>query len=549
MNDRTGDFITVLVDERPSHLVSEAPEPQFGQHRRGWHGDVFFDHVRGVIDPAPAPLVEPNPYLLVCHYRDFDWTSQHRTSVKEVASAAELVVEAQGLVASERASGSSNVELWEVYGVRIRERRPRPQRPRLIDGVDARLLEDIRNAPDDDAPRLVWADAVGGERGELVVIQIDLERGGLPRRETIVRKKRQRELLARHGVAWTGLAGLARRASFRRGFVDAAEIPAPVFLEHADDILEVAPLMSSLTTSGLRADGPASDPIPLLSKLCADPAIRELRGLDLHCETTDYVDDRMPGELALDIIVTSGLLRQLRALGSRDVLGMRGIRTLTNPHALHEIERLWLHEVRDAEAMLVLLSSELPALRSLDLGWHGSLAAFVPPVVTELFVHSLEPVAPLARALAGLEHLALEAGSSELSQFAMFPRLRSLWLHYGLILPEGGDAERALRRDLATRFFPQLREFANTTNVRQHGARLLAEQLGPQLDLLDLRNSPAALRHVNDLKARVAGELRVGDMHHKERHDSRLRAGLLRVGPTTQMPWWDHVDLDGESAP
>jgi uncharacterized protein (TIGR02996 family) len=44
-------------------------------------------------------------------------------------------------------------------------------------------LESLREAcaasPEDDEPRLVWADAVGGERGELVVIQCDLARGGL----------------------------------------------------------------------------------------------------------------------------------------------------------------------------------------------------------------------------------------------------------------------------------------------------------------------------------------------------------------------------------
>ena len=119
MNDLTGDFVTVLADERTFHRVGNLPDTQLGQYRRAWHGDVFFDHVRGILDPNPTPLVDDPPFLLVSYYRDFDWTSQHDTRVKEFTSAAALIEEARALVASERASGSSNVELWEVYGVRV----------------------------------------------------------------------------------------------------------------------------------------------------------------------------------------------------------------------------------------------------------------------------------------------------------------------------------------------------------------------------------------------------------------------------------------------
>jgi hypothetical protein len=139
------------------------------------------------------------------------------------------------------------------------------------------LVEDIRNVPDADDARLVWADAVGGERGELVVLQIDLERGGLAPRDTILRRRRQRLLLARHGATWSGLAGLAQRVSFRRGFVDALALPAPVWLAHADEILDIAPALTSVTLTHLRADGPSSDPMPLLSRALAHPATRNLR--------------------------------------------------------------------------------------------------------------------------------------------------------------------------------------------------------------------------------------------------------------------------------
>ncbi|MBA3499354.1 MAG: hypothetical protein H0T65_03220, partial [Deltaproteobacteria bacterium] len=52
------------------------------------------------------------------------------------------------------------------------------------------ILAECAANPDDDAPRLVWADLVGGERGELVVIQCDLARGGLTAAEARVRRQR-----------------------------------------------------------------------------------------------------------------------------------------------------------------------------------------------------------------------------------------------------------------------------------------------------------------------------------------------------------------------
>ncbi len=46
----------------------------------------------------------------------------------------------------------------------------------MADAEVARMLAQCVADPDDDEPRLVWADAVGGERGELVVLQCDLAR-------------------------------------------------------------------------------------------------------------------------------------------------------------------------------------------------------------------------------------------------------------------------------------------------------------------------------------------------------------------------------------
>jgi hypothetical protein len=378
--------------------------------------------------------------------------------------------------------------------------------------IDDPLVEDIRNVPDADDARLVWADVVGGERGELVVLQIDLERGGLSARDAILRRRRQRQLLARHGATWSGLAGLAHRVSFRRGFVDAIAVPAAVWLAHAPEILDVAPALTSVTLTALRADGPSSDPMPLLSRALAHPATRTLRGFAVGCETTALVGDRTPGDIAIDMIARSGLLPQLRALGSLDALGAPGTISLASARALHGLERLWLPEQHDADSLQMLLATGLPALRSLDLGRRCAAAA-APATVTELAAMSLD-----GASLPALE--VLDALAATPAALAALPKLRMLWLH-----------QPTLAR------LPALRELACRSGIGVDTARAFADTLGPQLELLDVRNSHAALRHVNALKPRVAGELLVGEL-------PRAHRGLLRVGPTSQMPWWDHVTLE-----
>ena len=86
------------------------------------------------------------------------------------------------------------------------------------------LIAQIQAAPDDDAPRLAWANAVGGERGEFVELQCRLASGPLTDRDEFRRlRARERELLFANGVAWSGLAGeYPSLCTFRRGFVESA---------------------------------------------------------------------------------------------------------------------------------------------------------------------------------------------------------------------------------------------------------------------------------------------------------------------------------------
>jgi hypothetical protein len=365
------------------------------------------------------------------------------------------------------------------------------------------VLDDLRSAPGEDAARLVWADAIGGERGELVVLQIDLARGGLTARETIARRKRQRVLLARHGAAWSGLEGIARRVSFARGFVDAAEIPAPLLLEYAGEIAYAAPLLSSVTVTEL---SPA-----LLARVVAHPFVHTLRGLELSFDG------------ALAAAIRAGRLSHLRAFGCHD----RRIGIL-DARSLQHLEHLSLGSV-DADAVHALrMAGGLPVLRSLHLGPRCSLAqvaSLIPPTVTELIAPGTDNLAVLARTPLAATIERLEIGDDlDPRDLAAFPKLCSLYV--------GGVRAVPRARDM-----PALRELAIVVPMRAEVTRGLVDELGPQLELLDVRNDAFALRFVNELKTRVAGELLVGKVE-------RSRRALLRVERTTQRSWWDHVTLE-----
>jgi uncharacterized protein (TIGR02996 family) len=84
------------------------------------------------------------------------------------------------------------------------------------------LLAECIAHPGDDAPRLVWADAIGGELGELVAIQC-AARDPLSAAELASLNRREREL-SRKSLELSGLGHLAHRVRFRRGFVDAADV-------------------------------------------------------------------------------------------------------------------------------------------------------------------------------------------------------------------------------------------------------------------------------------------------------------------------------------
>jgi uncharacterized protein (TIGR02996 family) len=110
------------------------------------------------------------------------------------------------------------------------------------------LLEAVVQSPDDDAPRLVWADRIGGERGELVVLQCALadRKNELP---THVRRRylrRARQLLDANGSKWASAEGAPSDATFARGFPARLRIEVDDLAKIAVELAERAPLVDDL---------------------------------------------------------------------------------------------------------------------------------------------------------------------------------------------------------------------------------------------------------------------------------------------------------------
>jgi uncharacterized protein (TIGR02996 family) len=94
-------------------------------------------------------------------------------------------------------------------------------------GAEQGFLDAIWENPDDDAPRLVYADWLeerGNPRGEFIRVQCALARNGLEERERRVLERREQELLEKHKQEWLEPACSPRMTwRFFRGFIAAMQ--------------------------------------------------------------------------------------------------------------------------------------------------------------------------------------------------------------------------------------------------------------------------------------------------------------------------------------
>jgi uncharacterized protein (TIGR02996 family) len=130
----------------------------------------------------------------------------------------------------------------------------------------ATFLAAIRAAPDDDTPRLVfadWLDERGDPLGEFVRVQVELERIrdelDDPRAQAL--RRREEELLERHADEWNGgVAGIfaeypAFGPVFRRGLPEFVCLSLDTFLARGAELFAACPTIREVSLYGVSGRG------------------------------------------------------------------------------------------------------------------------------------------------------------------------------------------------------------------------------------------------------------------------------------------------------
>jgi uncharacterized protein (TIGR02996 family) len=241
------------------------------------------------------------------------------------------------------------------------------------------FLADIVAHPDDDAPRLVFADwldeQADRDRAEFIRLQCELarlEEDG-PRRPALA--ERETALLAWHGESWLaavradkplGVNGQPIRAelAFRRGFVEAsAELTVPDFLNRGEELFRHIPLRRVR----LWRFPPSPHDILLTRELARSSLLGRLPELDLSgsfCLDEDLIE--LAASPHLGALTRLDLSDQGRA-GSAPRPSAVGVRALADSPHLANLRVLDLSRLRLGPAALAALvwGSGLPRLEEL----------------------------------------------------------------------------------------------------------------------------------------------------------------------------------------
>src|SRR5688572_4626752 len=106
------------------------------------------------------------------------------------------------------------------------------------------FLQDIIAHPEDDAPRLIYADWLDEHglpaRAEFIRLQCRSAALSPTDPEFAELKRRERALLAKHKKQWAGeIVKRVWRMEWSRGFVEDASLNGPAILEHWDRLFEL----------------------------------------------------------------------------------------------------------------------------------------------------------------------------------------------------------------------------------------------------------------------------------------------------------------------
>jgi uncharacterized protein (TIGR02996 family) len=153
-------------------------------------------------------------------------------------------------------------------------------------------LHAIREYPDDDTARLVFADWLeehgnDPDRAEFIRVEIELSRTE-PNSDAEERRRsylfgRRADLLKMHKKEWLApFTPYAKESSFERGFVQSLEVSAGAFVRNAEKWAALTPLTRVKVTSCFEWDQVTRERTWWAAGLFGSPVLSRLRTLDLE---------------------------------------------------------------------------------------------------------------------------------------------------------------------------------------------------------------------------------------------------------------------------
>jgi uncharacterized protein (TIGR02996 family) len=274
------------------------------------------------------------------------------------------------------------------------------------------LFQSVLAAPEDDAPRLIFADWLDEngepERAEFIRVQIDLAR--LPARGKVrtALKARETELLRDFRVKilpWIPppLRGEHSYFECRRGFLEHIETSTPLFVRHAHELSRVTPLRSVKLRAG-ESRGDALAKLPVMKQLdeldldgaaFGDSLTQFFTSANFPALSRLNLSSNLLGQDALRVFLACGKLSRLTWLNLGENVGLTDdiCRLISMRRELHNLETLLLEKhhsgpgITGAGISILAQSPHLAALKELDLTRHPistvggnalSEAAFLP---------------------------------------------------------------------------------------------------------------------------------------------------------------------------
>jgi uncharacterized protein (TIGR02996 family) len=231
---------------------------------------------------------------------------------------------------------------------------------------EAAFLQTIVDNPDDDTPRLIYADWLeehGDPRAEFIRVQCELARlpdESFDNPDWRVWKTREHQLRSAYEKEWAGpLLKLTTSREFHRGFIDDIAVEAPTFLRQGDAIFHSAPITKVRILEGGK----------LMHLIAASVHLARLTVLQLNA---NYIDDD-----GIESLVRSPHAQRLQTLhlGHNNIRD-RGARALADSANMAQLTNLNLsHNLLTGQGALALANSRhLTRLTALDvshnfIGW------------------------------------------------------------------------------------------------------------------------------------------------------------------------------------